>query len=204
MLALLGTMFGSIFSGGATGLLGIVFQRYFDFKNKQQDIEVIKLNLQNAIDLKRIEIEQTAKEWEGRAHVATVEGEAKITVAQEERAGVEAQADAQTLEASYANDASTYLTATVLNSNSRLLRFAMVAVDTIRGLVRPVLTLYLVIVAHMMYINLHAMLQERGTQLTGEQIQTLAMQVIGTLLYLATTAVVWWFGTRPTKKENDK
>ena len=67
-----------------------------------------------------------------------------------------------------------------------------------------VLTLYLVIVAHMMYINLHAMLQERGAQLTGEQIQTLAMQVIGTLLYLATTAVVWWFGTRPTKKENDK
>ncbi len=87
MLALLGTMFGSIFSGGATGLLGIVFQRYFDFKNKQQDIEVIKLNLQNAIDLKRIEIEQTAKEWEGRAHVATVEGEAKISVAEQEKIG---------------------------------------------------------------------------------------------------------------------
>ena len=204
MLALLGSIMASVFSGGATGLLGVIFQRYFDYKNKQQDIEVVRLNLANAIELKKIEIEQTAREWEGRAEVAKVQGDATVAAAMEARAGVEAQADAQVLEVSYGNDEARYLTEAVIKGKSKWLKFTMSAVDTIRGLVRPLLTVYLVAVAHWMYNDMHALLEARGAALTAEQVQTLAMQIIGTLLYLATTAVVWWFGTRPPKGSGDK
>ena len=40
MLEILGSVVASIFSGGATGILGIVAQRFFDFKNKQLDIQM--------------------------------------------------------------------------------------------------------------------------------------------------------------------
>lgn len=198
------TLLMSIFSGGATGLLGIVFQRYFDMKAKQQEIEVVKLNLQNSLELKRLDIEQAGQEWKFRTEIAGKEAAAKVDVAIQDRAAREVDADANLLQASFAADRASFLTADVLKSGGRLVRWMMATVDFVRGMIRPGLTIYLVVLAHLMYMDAQKMLVARGEQVTAAELQALTLQIVGTLLYLATTAVVWWFGTRPPKKSGDK
>ena len=62
-----------------------------------------------------------------------------------------------------------------------------VLVDVLRGAIRPVLTLILCMMVFVVWVfNEDKSLQE---------------QTVMTILYMATTAVLWWFGTRPTTKE---
>ncbi len=63
----------------------------------------------------------------------------------------------------------------------------LVLVDVVRGLMRPVLTLGLVGMVAWIYAGMHG----------GE---TYAEVVVGTVLYLATAAVLWWFGSRQVEK----
>ncbi len=199
-----GTLLMSIFSGGATGLLGVIFQRFFDMKAKQQEIEVVKLNLQNSLELKRLDIEQAGQEWKFRTQIATKEAEARVDVAVQDKVAREVESDATLLQSSYLSDRATFLTADVLKSGGRFTRWVMTFVDATRGLIRPGLTIYLVVLAHLMYIDAQGLLASRGAQLTATELQALTAQIVGTLLYLATTAVVWWFGTRPPKNKGDK
>ena len=204
MLTLLGTLLTSILSGGATGLLGVLFQRYFDMKSKAQDLEMIKLNHSHAVELSRLEIERGIKMAEAKLAEVAEDVRGRIAVAVEEREGREAVAASETQAASYAADRATFLTDTVLKTKHKWLTYAMGGVDLIRGLTRPALTAYLVVIAHLMYMDLYILLAERGQALTGTEMQALVLQVITTMLYLATTAVVWWFGSRPPKRSSDK
>jgi hypothetical protein len=174
-----------VLTGGATGLLGIVAQRYFDLRNKQQEIEVVKLNLENSLRLKSLEIEQSKQEWAAKEVMARIGADAQTEVATQDRWAKESAADAEVQVASYGSDALAYLTGGVLSSGSRWLKGALGAVDVVRGLTRPTLTAYLTGIAHSMYLI------------------SPTPEVISTLLYLDTVAVVWWFGTRPPKKSVD-
>jgi hypothetical protein len=174
-----------VLTGGATGLLGVVAQRYFDLKNKQQEIEVVKLNLENALRLKSLEIEQSKQEWAAKEAVARIGAQATTEVAEQERFGKEAGADAEVQMSSYGADTLAYLNDAVLSSQSSWLRGALGIVDVIRGLTRPTLTAYLTCIAHSMYLLAPT------------------PEVVATLLYLDTVAVVWWFGTRPPKRSVD-
>lgn len=197
MIALLTTILGGIFSGGATGLLGILIQRFFDARGKAQDIEVIRIQNQQALALAQLDMQRATQ-------VATIQANAQTEAALQARMSAEAAADAQVQAASYGTDQAAYLTPAVLASGSRLARVAMGLVDFTRGMTRPLLTAYLVIVAHLMYRDMTRLMAERGQALTAAEVQALVLQVIGTLLYLATTAVVWWFGTRPPKRGGDR
>lgn len=63
----------------------------------------------------------------------------------------------------------------------------LVIVDFLRGFVRPFLTLYLCGVTTAMYIR------SDGGQINPQS-------VVDTVLFLTTTAVCWWFGSRGMKK----
>lgn len=203
MFDILTGIVGSIFSGGATGLIGIVAQRYFDYKNKQQEIQIVQMNLQNAIDIKRIDLEVAKEDRAARVAVADKEMLARIEEAEQTRAAREFEAEASVQKASYETDSAAYLTADVLKAG-RFIRWTMAAVDALRGSIRPVLTVYLVIVTHLMYNEMHRLLVARGASLSNSDVMDIVTQIVGTLLYLATTAVVWWFGTRPPKRQGDK
>ena len=60
----------------------------------------------------------------------------------------------------------------------------IVAVDVVRGLTRPLITWLLIILVAAIY----------WTSLPGEE--ALRDRIVATVLYLATTCVVWWFGGR--------
>ena len=68
---------GSIFSGGITGLLGVAFQRFFDFLKVKQELELRKLDHEHEANMRRIDGELMAQEWAARTQVATIEATAK-------------------------------------------------------------------------------------------------------------------------------
>lgn len=184
MLEILGTVFGAIFSGGATGIIGAIASRYADYKNKQLDMQLEAQRQANAIALKRVDIELMEKEWVGREKVAITEGETAMNVA-----------DAEAFGKSFEMEPKMFTTGE-LSSNQRWL---FVVLDAIRGSIRPLLTVYLCVLTTMIYMQAKALLA--NDPLTALQALDLTKLVIGTILYLTTTCTLWWFGSRPRKQE---
>ncbi len=63
----------------------------------------------------------------------------------------------------------------------------LVFVDFLRGFVRPFLTLYLCAITTVLYLR-----TDGGT--------VNPQSIVDTILYLTTTSVCWWFGSRTTNK----
>ncbi len=211
MFEILGTLLSGVLSGGATGLLGVLFQRYFDFKAKGQEIQIVAMNLANAIEVKKLEGEQLLQQIAGRLKVTEAEVAGHVAVAQEERAGVEAQARAEEIaaeaeaeakmyQASVDNDAAHYLDKDAQKNWWAALMMGMV--DWLRGMTRPVLTCYLIILTHIMFNWARELAAKHGEVMTPADLKQIIMVIVTTILYLATVATVWWFGTRPPKAPN--
>lgn len=142
-----------LLSGGATGLLGTVLTGVLSvWQKKQRHDQLLSLR---EMDLKELELE-----------IASSEKIAAINVEAAARKG------------SY-EDSRSFITASMaLNSGQR---WVVTIVDAVRGLMRPVLTLLLVVLAFM-------------NGVITEEVTT----------YLTTTVVTWWFGTRPIEKSMAK
>lgn len=72
----------------------------------------------------------------------------------------------------------------------------MVILDFIRGSIRPGLTIYLCGITTAIYSQAKAIM---GTSLLPFQAYELVNQIINTILYLTTTCILFWFGTRNKK-----
>lgn len=124
------------------------------------------------IKLRELDIELAKAEASSAERVAAVDAESEVR-----------QAEWSALEASY-RDAS-----------SRMSRAheggAMKVVDVVRGLIRPLLTVALV--AAVIVIFFYVGVPELDAEKMGARI-------IETVLYLATAAVLWWFGQRQIEK----
>lgn len=180
MLDIITTIFGSIFSGGATGLLGIAIQRYADYKNRQQNITIEKMRLENEITLRRMDAEIMAQEWAARTRVAEVEA-----------AGAESVAESRAFAESFKTEPPRYSEGTKL---SKMQAWLMVLLDFLRGLIRPGLTVYLCVLTTMIYVQARELLNKED--LSSVEALEIERQIISTILYLTTTCVLWHFGTR--------
>lgn len=75
-------------------------------------------------------------------------------------------------------------------------------VNAIKALYRPLLTTGLVLIAYMIFKDLSAMMTGTGTSVlapgvfTPEQARELLVYNVNSLVFSASTAVVWWFGDR--------
>ena len=180
MLEVLGTIFGSIFSGGATGLVGIVLQRFADYKNKQLDMQLEAQRFAHELEKRKVDAEIMKEEWAGRDKVA-----------QTEAAGAEAVADAQAFAASFRMEPTRYAEGASLTAGQAWL---MVILDAMRGAVRPLLTVYLCLLTTYVWWQVRQTLSTED--LTQEAALDVRKMVVGNILYLTTTCVLWWFGTR--------
>ena len=147
----------SLVTGGATGLIGTALSGVMKyFTNKQEQSHELKV------------MEMELKHMDKEAEVA-------LKIEERKQEGAEAQAAWAGLEASYREAGQRWST-----GNSGWIVF----VDVVRGLMRPVLTLCLVMLMGVIYFML------------GPDAPTMQGQIINTILYLATSAVLWWFGSR--------
>lgn len=180
MLEILGTIFGSIFSGGATGLIGAAAQRYADYKNKQLDMQLNAQKFANEVALRKVDAEIMEQEWAARTQVATVEGEAAKDVAA-----------SNAFAESYKMEPQRYSDASKLTPGQT---WIMVLLDGLRGSVRPLLTIYLCGLTTAVWIQAHSKLSVED--LDSSSALDVWKMVVGNILYLTTTVVLWWFGTR--------
>lgn len=178
MFELLGTVVSSILGGGATGLLGVLFQRFADYKNRQLDIQLEREKMSHEIELRKADAEIMAQEWAARTKVAGVEA-----------AGQEAVADAGAFAASYKLEPIQYSAGI---KPSRGQAWLLVLLDCFRGAIRPWLTIYLSVFATLVYLETRKI----GNAMNADQAFDVLKLVVGTVLYLWTTCTLWWFGTR--------
>lgn len=184
MLEVLGTVIGSIFSGGATGILGVVAQRFADYKNKQLDMQIEDMRSKNRREELKAQADIMKEEWAGRTQVAVEEGKAATQVA-----------DAKAFEASFQMEPKKYSGDKLTDGQ----QWVMIVLDFIRGMVRPALTLYLCVLVTIIYFL--ARDKMRAEDLTTEQTLEAWKLLIGTILYVWTTITLWWFGTRNRAKQ---
>lgn len=180
MFELIGTALGGILSGGATGLLGVAFQRFADYKNKQLDLQHQEKQNMHELSMRDKDAAIMAQEWAARTKVAEVEAGARVGAA-----------DAEAFAASYKLEPAMYSGHAKPTKGQAWL---LVIVDVLRGAVRPLLTLYLCAITTVTYLDARALLG--STSYTTTQAFELTKLIVWTVLYLTTTCVLWWFGTR--------
>lgn len=185
LLDLVSTFLVSIFSGGATGLIGVAVQRYFDTKKIKLDMEAEKQRMSHEIELRKIDSEIMEKEATVRVRVAEIGAQAE-----------EAVADAQAFAASF-SEPKPYSSDVVATKNQG---WALILLDFIRGIVRPVLTVFLVALTTWIYVDAHNLMIREGFGISPDQAYKLTNTIVASILYLATTCVLWWFGTRNKQK----
>ena len=176
---------GSIFSGGVTGLLGIIIQRFADYKNKQLELEMMERKDAQELRLRAEDRLTIQAEYAG-----------KDMVAQTEARGAEAVADAGALAASFKMEPSTFTGDNKLSSKQR---WVFVLLDAVRGLIRPGLTIYLCALTTYVWVQVAAKMNTLNLE-TAAALEVWKL-VVATILYLTTTCVLWWFGTRNKGKQ---
>lgn len=113
------------------------------------------------------------------------EAELAVKVAETEMEGKDRTAAWAALEASYKES-----TARMSTGDSQWL----VMVDVVRGLMRPVITLGTLTLMAVIYFTV-------AQGMVGPDEMPVQVTIIQTVLYIATTAVLWWFGTRNLSKK---
>ena len=71
--------------------------------------------------------------------------------------------------------------------------------DGIRKLMRPIITVFLLVIMSIITYQLHTITGGLKS-LPADQTIALYRDIIFQILFLVTTAVTWWFGSRPTSK----
>lgn len=151
-----------VLSGGVTGLIGTVISggmKFFENKQKHS----------YELAIMEVEIKQMRVEAEIAKDIAELDMESK-----------DRTAAWAALESSYKESTSRMST-----GESQWL----VLVDVVRGLMRPVITLGLLILMAVIYFTV-------AQEMAGPNGIPVQVTIIQTVLYVGTTAVLWWFGTR--------
>lgn len=172
----------SVLSGGLTGLIGTVTQKVFEYKTKQLEVELQKTKFANEIELKKVDAQLMEQEWKARTQVAEIEATAKV----------EAE-DAKAFSAALTSEPQKYSSGPLTVKQNWL----MVLLDFIRGIIRPGLTIYLCAITTVVYLQSK---EAMGMGLSGSQAYDLVTQIVNTILYLTTSCVLFWFGSRNKSK----
>jgi len=186
MLALL----GSVFSGGLTGLLGVGLQRFFDFMKIKQELELKKLEYAQAQEMRKIDAQIMQQEWAARTKVAELEEHSRETVAAE-----------GSFAASFGMEPKQYSERAKIGPTAGAW---LVGLDVLRGVIRPGLTVYLCAITTAVYLEARGILAAAGASLNPSQALAVHDLIVGTILYLTTTTVLWWFGTRNSQHPPQK
>lgn len=185
MLDLITGAASAIFAGGATGLLGVAFQRFFDFLHQRQVAALERDKMAHAVSMKKADAEIMREEWNQRTKIAQEEGQTQREVA-----------ETQAFAASILKEPERYAIGERPKGKLGAWGWLLLAlVDAVRGIIRPGLTLYLAWIATQVYEQSRALVAVLDLQETGPVLE-LHTHIVMTLLYLFTTCVLWWFGTR--------
>lgn len=172
-MGFLETILTSVLGGGVTGILGVIAQRIADYQNKKLDLQASREKMAHEVELLKAQGEMMAQEWASRTKIASIE-----ETGQEDAEASKAFAASFIPESKYSGASTSPW---------------FIALDFFRGIVRPALTLYLCGLTTLIYLQARGLLSQPMSQ---EEAVKIVKLVVGTILYLTTTCVLHWFGTR--------
>jgi len=168
---------GSVATGGVTGLIGAGISQFMEHKKQ-------KTEYQHQLENRRLDMEMMVK----KADLAKEEKQIDADIVADQEAGKD-------FRESFSNDRASYSDPTRAGV---IVSFLLGVVDTVRGLIRPSSTIFFCVITYRLSIQLLDTLG--GVQnLPPDQLLDMLNRVIQTILYLTTTCILWWFGTRPPK-----
>jgi hypothetical protein len=185
----------SIITGGATGLLGVIAQRAFDAWGKRQELDRLRASWDHDAVMKDKDAAIMAAEWASRTKISATEGETARGVASTNADAAKDVAESNAFAESLKTQAIHY------SEGKQTGTFAtgcLVLLDMFSGLVRPLLTVYLCALTTYIWLQVRSLLG--AEDLSSAEALALWRTVIDTILYLTTTCVLWWFGTRTSQK----
>jgi hypothetical protein len=165
----------------ATGGFGTVVGLLGSYLTKREERKQYELDAKHKLQMAEIRFKEVELENSHEIAIASknieraeVEGSIKID-------GIEAKAFVES----------------VKNSHTPI---GVKLVDSIRGLMRPIITVYLLIVATILTFKIDDLVGGL-TSLGPEKLFALYEDVIMQVVFLTATAVTWWFGSRPSRKK---
>ncbi len=169
----------NVLSGGVTGLAGAGIQLYAQYKTKQLDMQLEKQRGELELAKRDKDLLIVKAENEGKFKIAEKEGETAKAVAETEAFG-------KTLFHEPERYSSTQVTKNQM--------WWLVLLDVLRGVTRPLLTIYLCALTTYIWWQVRQLLTTED--LDGQDVLEIWKLVVNTILYLTTTVVLWWFGVR--------
>lgn len=171
----------SLLSGGITGILGGAISNIFDFFKE-------RAQRKHEIEMRKLDLDEMDREYKFQRSMAEAEHEHQI-----EEKSIDLQQE------SYLHDQAQY--SKHFDIQSIWLKGPLVFVDLVRGLVRPILTGYLIWLVWDTRAEIQQVLTEAGVDKLNPAV---ALELYGStvnmILYLSGTALAWWFGTRLKSK----
>ena len=159
---------GAIFGGGVTGLVGSAITAFTEVKREGMRFKHNEAMAQLALDT-------TKAEAEGKFKVIDREVEGRVAVG-----------ELQALQASYAADKATYST----SDTPSWVRALLGLVDVLRGSVRPVITYYFTVFISIAFFKFYT------SAISTVAVEDILGRIVTVVLYVGTTCILWWFGTR--------
>lgn len=188
-----------IILGGVTGLIGNAFTTFFKYKNAKMDYA----HKEKMVDL---ETQAMIKEAEAQIKVTTarIEGEIELADAAAfdtaQKVGNKQLFAEKWIDMIMANRDRKW-TGWFFGLMGTLIAAGFALVDWLNGMMRPALTMYLVGgSSYITYLAWQIMEQAGIATLTATQAMGIFQQVTSTMIYLAVSAVTWWFGDRTMSK----
>lgn len=174
MIEVLGSLLSSSGMGAVVGMIG-------SYMTKKEERATLKLKLDHEYNMAEI-----------RAQEAEAEFKHEIALADKavERAKVEGAIQKDIGE----------LTAFTESLKEQTMQYGSGFADKLRAAMRPLITTYLLVLSTVLAINIFTLVGGLENGFSADELLALYKDVIAQLLFLTTTSVTWWFGSRPSSQ----
>ena len=163
----------------STGGMGALVGMLGSWMTKREQRKNLELTIKRDLQLGELRLKELAAE---SAH------EVQMADKQMERAEIEGEIAIEEAEVdAFAESLKTQARST-----------GVVVIDAIRGLMRPVITVFLLVLSTWLAVNVHKMVGGLDS-MPGNELFDLYKLIIQQLIFLTVTAVTWWFGSRPQR-----
>ena len=186
-----------IILGGLTGLIGNAVTAWTTYKTKNMEFkhkeEMVKLETAAMLEEAKAQISITKARIEGEVELAEVGAYKESLESGKEKFFGEKWVDLML--------DSTGWSSYILKPAAMVIAMAFAIVDLIRGMMRPLLTLYLTGLTSYITWLAWKILETKGiSSLSVTNAVDLYTDVISTVIYLTVSAITWWFGDRSMSK----
>lgn len=180
-----------IFTGGGSTILGAGLGKLFGWLEAKEETKRIAQRNAHELDSKRLDLD-----------VAKQEGDNAVRLAEAEADGKRDVADAEAFGKSYDLEPKSFM-ALVGAPKKGLLHsigwMLLVLLDTLRGAIRPVLTIYLTVTSSAMMYRAAALVEKMNPGVHDQVMVETYTMTVAALIEMFKFSVGWYFGTRPSK-----